>query len=89
MKPSDDKKKKRANNEDEAEPTRSVVRNIVNGSVITIVMAITTLYALVGDDIRVWIYTVDSDFYFIIGMVISFILFGLELLLKSCIEDEF
>ena len=52
-------------------------------------MALVTLFALVADDLRTWITTRKDDLYFNIGMILSFFLFGLELLVKSCVEDDF
>ena len=55
----------------------------------TIVMSLTTLFALFGDDMRVWLTTAEADPYFYIFLVISFILFSLELLINSCVVDDF
>lgn len=52
-------------------------------------MTIITLFALIGDDLRSWFTTKDADIYFFIGLVLSFILFSMELLINSCVVDDF
>lgn len=52
-------------------------------------MTIITLFALFGDDMRLWITTKEADIYFFVGFVISLILFTLELLVQSCVVDDF
>ena len=48
-----EKKKKKVGDEDEA-PLRTKVREFVEGKFITALMTITTLFALFGDDFRLW-----------------------------------
>ena len=55
----------------------------------TIIMTVTTLFALFGDDIRLWQTDKNADIFFFIGLIISLILFSLELLLQSCVVDDF
>jgi hypothetical protein len=62
---------------------------IVEGKFVTAVMTITTLYALIGDDIRLWLTTKDADVFFGVGFVLSLILFSLELLLNSTVVEGF
>lgn len=52
-------------------------------------MTVITLYALFSEDIVLMTTSVDFDPYFFSGLVISFILFLLELLLQSCVVDDF
>lgn len=52
-------------------------------------MALTTIFALIGDDFRVWFTDKNTDLYFFIFVILSFSLFSLELLLKSCVVDDF
>ena len=56
---------------------------------ITTFMTLTTIFALFGDDIRKWMTYKESDAYFFIGLILSLILFSLELLVNSCVIDEF
>ena len=52
-------------------------------------MSLVTLFALVGDDIRLWIFDKPADFTFNFGLLISFILFTTEILLNTVVIDEF
>ena len=52
-------------------------------------MTLTTLFALVGDDFRLWFTDKSSDIYFFIAVLVAFGLFTFELMLKSCVSDEF
>ena len=61
----------------------------MEGKFVTIVMTLTTLFALFGDDLRLWMTTKETDEYFFYGLVISFILFSMELLINSCVVDDF
>lgn len=65
------------------------MREVVEGKFVTIVMTLTTLFALFGDDLRLWMTTKETDEYFFYGLVISFILFSMELLINSCVVDDF
>lgn len=86
----EEKKRKRGQTgDDDAPPIRQQVREIVEGNFVTVVMTITTVFALFGDDMRKWMTTREADPYFFIGLIISFILFALELLVNSCVVDDF
>ena len=90
MKQSEEKKRKRGQpGDDDSEPARQQFREFVEGKSITVLMTLTTLFALIGDDMRVWLTTKETDPYFFIGLVVSFILFSLELLINSCVVDDF
>ena len=91
MKQSEDTKKtkKRGIQDGDVEPLRQQVREVVEGKFVTILMTLTTLFALFGDDMRMWMTTKESDDYFFYGLVISFILFSTELLINSCVVDDF
>jgi len=52
-------------------------------------MALVTIFALVGDDIRLWVFTKDEDPYFYIGLIVSFALFTAEIMLNSIVVDDF
>ena len=83
------KRKRGQAGDDEAEPVRQQVREIVEGKFITTLMTLITLFALFGDDMRNWLTTKEADVYFFIGLVVSFILFSAELLINSCVVDDF
>jgi len=65
------------------------MRDFVEGKVVTIVMSLVTLFALVGDDIRLWITDKPADFIFNSGLLLSFLLFTTEILLNTVVIDEF
>jgi hypothetical protein len=52
-------------------------------------MALVTIFALVGDDLRLWLTTKVADLYFNTAFAISLFLFALELFLNSMIIHEF
>ena len=61
----------------------------MEGNLVTTVMSLVTLFALVGDDIKLWATNKNSDNYFSSGLVISFILFGVEILMNTVVIDGF
>ena len=89
MRDSESKKRKGQNGDEDSVPVREQVRKIIEGNTVTIVMTITTIYALFGDDCRLYFTTKEADPYFSVALIISFILFGLELLIQSCVVDDF
>lgn len=52
-------------------------------------MTLTTLFALFGDDLTKWLTTEAVDFGFQISLIVAFVLFALELLIQSCVVDDF
>ena len=52
-------------------------------------MALVTIFALVGDDIRMWVMAKSADPYVDGGLILSFILFTVEILLNTVVVDEF
>jgi len=85
----DEKKKKRTQNDEDYKPIREIVREYVIGNTVTAIMTFTTLFALFGDDLRIWFASKDDDVYFFIALAISLVLFTLELLLQSCVLEDF
>ena len=85
----DSKKRKGQGGDEDSIPVREQVRKIIEGNTITIIMAITTLFALFGDDLRLWFSPKEADPYFYVALIISFFLFALELLVQSCVVDDF
>ena len=65
------------------------IRDFVEGKVVTIIMSLVTLFALVGDDIRLWATDKSADIVFNSGLLISFILFTTEIILNTVVIDEF
>lgn len=82
------KQKKKTGDDDEV-PIRQVVREFVEGKWITVIMSIVTLFALFGDDFRLWFFDKQADPYFFVGLIISLILFTMEILVNSCVLDDF
>lgn len=68
---------------------RQRVREVVEGSYITIIMSMTTLYALFGDDLRLWLTDKSADPYFYAGLSLSFLFFTLEIFINSCVVNDF
>ena len=52
-------------------------------------MTIVTIFALFGDDMRLWMTTKQEDVYFFYGLSFSFVLFSAELLVNSCVGEDF
>jgi hypothetical protein len=52
-------------------------------------MTSVTLFALFGDDFRLWFFDSTIDPYFYSVLSLCFVLFWLEILLNSCVVDDF
>ena len=52
-------------------------------------MTLTTFFALFGDQIRIWVTDKSSDVFFFAALTVALILFSLELLIMSCVKDDF
>jgi hypothetical protein len=76
-------------NDDDESPIRQRAREFVEGRYITIIMSITTVFALFGDDFRLWFTTKDADPFFYAGLCLSFVLFILEIFINSCVVNDF
>ena len=68
---------------------KNKIKDIIEGKTVTITMSLVTIYALVGDDIRVWMTRKEADPVFFAGLLVSFILFAAEILLQTIVIDEF
>ena len=55
----------------------------------TILMAAVTIFALFGDDFRLWFTTKKADVYIDSALIFSLIAFTLEILVNSCVVDDF
>lgn len=75
--------------QDDEQPIRAKIRELSEGKMVTIVMMIVTIFALIGDDFRVWFFTNKADPYFYIGLIFSLVAFTTEILVNSCVIDEF
>ena len=76
-------------NDDEMTPTRAKIREIFEGKLITTIMSIVTIFALFGDDFRLWFTSKGADIYIDIFLIISLFAFSLEILVNSCVVDDF
>lgn len=70
-------------------PLKQRVQKVVDGSVFTTVMTVATVYALFGDDIRLWLTPQSVDIVFDLFTSISFFLFIIELILQSWVVDGY
>ena len=84
-----EKGKTKLGGDDDEVTIRMKVREIVEGKVVTTVMTLFTLFALFGDDFRLWFFDswIDPIFYGL--LIVSLLLFALEILLNSCVVDDF
>jgi hypothetical protein len=83
------KKKNKKGGEEDESPVRTRVREFIEGKYITILMSLTTLFALFGDDLRLWFTNKSADLYFYSALSLSFVLFATEILINSCVVDGF
>lgn len=83
-----DREKKKVNDDDEV-PMRQKVREFVEGKYIIMIMTFLTLFALFGDDFRLWFFNSGSDPYFFGVLTVSLVLFALEILINAAVLDDF
>jgi len=81
VKKNEEEKKKKKIGDDDEQPIRARIREVVEGKWITIVMSIITLFALFGDDFRLWFTSKAADPYFYSGLIISLAAFTAEILI--------
>jgi len=62
---------------------------MVDGKLVTTIMTLLTLFALFGDDFRLWFAQKDADTYFFAVLTVSFTLFSSEILINSGVQDDF
>ena len=48
-----------------------------------------TIFALIGDDFRQWFFNKHADPFFFGGLIFSLFAFGLEIMVNSCVVDDF
>ena len=83
------KRRNKKGGEEDESPLRTRVREFIEGKLITIIMSITTLFALFGDDLRLWFVPQSFDIYFYALLCVSFVFFLTELLINSCVVDGY
>lgn len=52
-------------------------------------MTFLTIFALFGDDIRLWFFDEGVDSVFFSILTLSFVLFAMEILINACVLDDF
>ena len=65
------------------------VREFFEGKFVTILMAAVTIFALFGDDFRLWFTNKDADIYIDSALLFSLFAFTIEILVNSCVVDDF
>lgn len=75
--------------EDDESKFRQQVRDIVDGKILTIFMTLVTLWALFGNDVRLFIFSKNVDLFFFISFAVCFGLFAVELILFSVVTDDY
>ena len=83
------REKKGKMNEEDLVPTRQKVREFFEGKFVTILMAAVTIFALFGDDFRLWFTTKRADVWIDAALIFSLFAFTIEILVNSCVVDEF
>ena len=83
------RKKNKKGGDDDESPIRLTVREFIEGKYVTFLMFITTIYALFGDDIRLWFTDKNGDPYFFGFLSAAFILFSVEILVNCCVVDDY
>lgn len=68
---------------------RTRAREFIEGKYVIMFMSSVTLFALFGDDFRLWFTSKDADYYFYGGLSLSFLLFTVEIFINSCVIDDF
>jgi len=84
--------RKKAHNkkgEDDQVPIRQTVREFMDGKLVASIMTSLTLFALFGDDFRLWFFEKTIDVYFFSFLLFALLMFLLELMINSCVQDDF
>ena len=82
------KEKKKISDEDVV-PPRQIVREFFEGKLVTLIMAAVTIFALFGDDFRLWFTTQKADVWIDGALIVSLVAFTVEILVNSCVVDDF
>jgi hypothetical protein len=75
--------------DDDEVPIRQRVREVMDGKIVTVVMTSLTLFALFGDDFRLWFFSYTIDMYFYSFLTVALVMFLMEIMVNSCVQDEF
>lgn len=78
----------RQKNQNEESRLKNQLLAIVDGKTVTYIMTIVVIFSLFGDDIRVWATPKAADPYFYAGFLLSFVMFTVEILIKTVVDEE-
>jgi hypothetical protein len=82
-------KEKTGRSEDEEAMVRQRVRDFIDGQMVTVVMTCFTLWALFGDDIRLYATDKPADIYFSVSFNVMLVAFVVEIFLTSLVVDDY
>lgn len=68
---------------------KNSIKKMIDGTTVTIVMSLVTLFALVGDTLRQWLTNKEADQYFDSLLIVSMLLFSMEILLATIVVEDF
>ena len=74
---------------EEPETLRMRIKKVIDGKYVTLVMACVTIWVLFGDDIRLVTTRKESDEGFFVSFLICFILFVLEIIINSTVQEDY
>lgn len=83
------KKPKSGRPEDDEAKLRQRIRDILDGTWVTSIMTMVTLWALFGDDIRLLTTQKDADNFFYASFVVMLFLFILDIFFNSLVMDDY
>lgn len=67
---------------------KNYIKSLLDAPAVTILMALVTLFALVGDTLRQWLTMKEADPYFDSLLILSMFLFSLEILLNTIVMED-
>lgn len=82
-------KEKPVRNEEEEANLRQRTRDFIDGQMVTIVMTSFTLWALFGDDIRLYTTDKPADMYFYVSFNVMLVFFIAEIFVTSLVVDDY
>ncbi|OMJ66960.1 hypothetical protein SteCoe_36024 [Stentor coeruleus] len=80
---------KKSKSEGEEIKIRQKIRDIIDDKWVILLMTLVTLWALFGDDLRLFTTSKNADYYFYISFIVILILFILEIFFTSLVVDDY
>lgn len=68
---------------------KTLIQQYLDSYLVTIVMSIVTVFALIGDDVRVISSDKSADNYFFAALTLSFFMFTVEIITTTVVIDDF